>query len=151
MLDGAGRKVGDGTAAVVDDGRARLTRVPAGGWQLLLSSESTAVTEIAVTAPGDAGRVTLPPPCNLRVRVPALADAPVPATVSLIGAGGRPFRTFARFGEPTTTWDLSRGGSASLSDLPPGTWDVRVTAADGRTWRATATTAPGAPAVVVME
>ncbi len=151
VLDGAGRKVGDGTAAVVDDGRARLTRVPAGGWQLLLSSESTAVTEIAVTAPGDAGRVTLPPPCNLRVRVPALADAPVPATVSLIGAGGRPFRTFARFGEPTTTWDLSRGGSASLSDLPPGTWDVRVTAADGRTWRATATTAPGAPAVVVME
>jgi protocatechuate 3,4-dioxygenase beta subunit len=150
VLDGAGRKIGDGTVAVGEAGRARLSRVPPGSWQVLLLSEDTAPLEIAVTSPGDAGRLTLPPPCTLRVKVPALADAPVPATVSLLGAGGRPFRTFARVGEPVAEWPLNRG-TRSWSDIPPGTWEVRVTAADGRTWRATATTVPGVEAEAVLE
>lgn len=149
VMDGAGRKVANGMAAVGNDGRARLSRVPLGGWQVLLLAESTAVTEIAVTAPGDAGRLTLPPPCVLRVKVRALMDAPAPATVSLLGAGGRPFRAF-RMGEPATAWDLDRG-AFSFRLLPPGTWEVQVTAADGRTWRTTVTTAPGVEAEAVME
>src|SRR6185436_18603261 len=68
VLDGAGRKVGDGAATVVEGGRVRLARVPAGSWQVLLLSETTAATEIAVTSPGDAGQIVLPPPSNLRVR-----------------------------------------------------------------------------------
>lgn len=150
VLDGAGRKVGNGTVAVGEAGRARLSRVPPGSWQVLLLSEATAPLEIAVTSPGDAGRLTLPPPCTLRVRVPALADSPVPATVILLGPGGRPFRTFARMGEVAAEWNLSRG-TASWSDIPPGTWEVRVTAADGRTWRATVTTRPGVEAEAVVE
>ncbi|HEX7185369.1 MAG TPA: carboxypeptidase-like regulatory domain-containing protein [Thermoanaerobaculia bacterium] len=149
-MDGAGRKVADGTAAVADDGRARLSRVPPGGWQVLLLTTATGAIEIAVTAPGDAGRITLPPPCVLRVKVRALADSPAPASMSLIGAGGRPFRTFVRMGEPTATWDVSRG-AVTLSEVPPGTWEVQVTAADGRTWRATVTTTPGVEAEAVME
>src|SRR5215210_13367 len=150
VLDGAGQKVGDGRAAVEEGGRARLSRVPPGAWQVLILTESTAPAEITVTSPGDAGRLTLPPPCTLRVRVPALADSPVPATVTLTGPGGRPFRTFVRMGEPTAAFAMNRG-TLSLGDVPPGTWNVQVTAADGRTWRATATTAPGVEAEVVVE
>jgi protocatechuate 3,4-dioxygenase beta subunit len=150
VLDGAGRKVADGTAAVGEAGRVRLSRVPPGGWQVMLLSDSTAATEIAVTAPGDAGQVTLPPPCTLRVTVRALADSPVEARVSLTGPGGRPFRTFARIFEPAASWDLRRG-TFVLDDIPPGTWEVRVTAADGRTWRTTATTVQGTPVEAVLE
>jgi len=150
VLDGAGQKVGDGTAAVGEGGRARLSRVPPGGWQVLLATESSASTEITVTSPGDAGRLTLPPSCNLRVRVPALTDTPVPATVTLFGPGGRPFRTLVRLGEPTAAFAM-RGGTLSLGDVPPGTWEVQVTAGDGRTWRATTTTAPGVKAEAVLE
>lgn len=150
VLDGAGRKAGDGTVVVGEGGRARLSRVPPGSWAVLLLTESAAALEVQVTAPGDAGRVVLPPQCTLRVTVRALENASVPATVSLIGAGGRPFRTFARFGEPTAVFDLN-GGATTLRDVPPGTWDVQVTAADGRTWRTQATTAPGAVAEAVME
>ncbi len=35
--------------------------------------------------------------------------------------------------------------------LPPGTWELAVTAADGRSWQATVTTAPGVEAEAVME
>jgi len=150
VLDGAGQKIGDGRASVGEGGRARLSSVPPGAWQVLILTETTAPAEITVTSPGDAGRLTLPPPCTLRVRVPALADSPVTATVTLIGPGGRPFRTFRRLGEPTSIFQMERG-TLSLSDVPPGVWDVRVSAADGRTWRTTATTSPGAAAEVVVE
>ena len=52
--------------------------------------------------------------------------------------------------DPFTSWDLRRGATV-VRDLPPGTWEVRVTAADGRTWRTTATTTPAAPAEAVLE
>ncbi len=150
VLDGAGRKAGDGTAAVGEAGRVRLSRVPQGGWQVLLLSEHTAATEITVTSPGDAGQVTLPPPCTLRVTVPALRDVQMPATLTLTGAGGRPFRALGRMGEPATSWDLTRG-IQTLHRVPPGAWQVQVTAADGRTWRATVTTVPGVEAEAVLE
>ena len=100
-----------------------------GRWDLLVYGEGSAATEIAVNAPGDAGRLILPQGCTLRVKVNALADAPVPAKVSLTGAGGRPFRALGRMGEPATSWDLTRG-TFIFSRLPPGTWEVQATAAD---------------------
>lgn len=150
VLDGAGRKIADGRAVVGEEGRVRLARVPPGRWDLLLFADALATTELAVTAPGDAGRLTLAPACTLRVTVRALAESPVAAQVSLTGAGGRPYRAMGLMTEPAAAWDLRRG-THTLSRVPPGTWTIQVTAADGRTWRGTVTTAPGVEAEAVLD
>ena len=69
--------------------------------------------------------------------VPALAEeGEVRVTLELLEAGG------GRLGG-TSAPSVVRGGELVLPQLVPGTWTLRLTAPDGRTWS-------GATAVVVL-
>jgi hypothetical protein len=43
------------------------------------------------------------------------------------------------------------GGQIELTSLPPGSWNVMVTAADGRTWQGNAVTSAGATVPLLLE
>ncbi len=150
VLDAAGKAVASGSYPVGENGRVRVSTIPAGTWELLLDSPGAAPTSVSITAPGNAGRVILPPAGGLRIQVPGLSGARTAATVALTGAGGRPFRALEWSGGVKTSFELD-SGSRRFERLPPGVWEVRVTAADGRTWTGKANVAPGVTAEVVLE
>ena len=78
-----------------------------------------------------------------KVTAPAAPDS-----VTITGAGGRPLRLVG-WGYVEQQWFL-REGQVVLGGVPPGRWQVRTTAPDGKAWEATVTTAAGSPARVVV-
>ena len=123
--------------------------MPPGAWDLLLDADGAALVSVPVTAPGHAGRVILPPPGGLSLRVPALADGQAGAKVRLSDPRDKPFRTLWG-GQAVAELDLT-AGTLSLQRLPPGAWRVTVTAGDGRTWTRTAVIAPGSTAQLILK
>lgn len=107
------------------------------------------VGSAAVTAPGPPVTVPLGPAATLEITVPALEGSETVAEAELLDAAGRPFQR-SGWGVTSSRWKLMRG-SGRITGLPAGTWTVRVTTPDGRTWTGTATTAPGADARLVLE
>jgi hypothetical protein len=127
----------------------RISSVAPGSWELVLDADGWAPVSLPVTAPGDAGRVTLAAPGSLRVEVPALADGKVAGTVRFTDAGGRVFRTV--WGDDALSEFPLQSGSREFQRIPVGAWTVTATAADGRTWSGTATVAPSGKPVVKLE
>jgi len=150
VLDAAGQALTGGTYATGENGRVRLTSVPPGSWQLVLTGVGSAVTTLTAQAPGPPLSVALEPPCSLRIRVADLLDGATVAAVTVDGADGRPFRTLSWLGAVQSEWRMT-GGQLELGSLPPGNWTVKVTGADGRSWQATATTSAAAPAELLIE
>ncbi len=79
-----------------------------------------------------------------------LAGSNTVATVRLTGADGRPYRSLGWNGEPRSEFRM-RSGRLSLETLPPGSWTVSITAADGRSWNGTSSTTPDRTAELRLE
>jgi len=150
VLDPEGRALARGTYATGEGGTVRLSTVPSGTWDVLVAAGGAGTAALQAAAPGAAVPVQLPPACAARISVPALATAGVPATATVTTPAGKPYRTMAWFGDPVQEWGLVRGQTV-LETIPPGTWTVRVSAADGRNWEREFTTAPGTTSEVVLE
>ncbi|MFP5282177.1 MAG: carboxypeptidase regulatory-like domain-containing protein, partial [Actinomycetes bacterium] len=149
VFDAAGRVVSRGSYPAGENGRVRVASVAPGTWDLFLDAEGSAAVVVPVTAPGNAGRVVLPPAGGLNVKVPSLAGARVGAKVKLTDASGKPYRV--PWGAMVQKdFDLN-GGSWRFEKLPPGPWTLDVTATDGRTWSGSATVVPGGTAEVTLE
>ena len=149
VLDLAGNLVASGYYPVGESGRARLTNVPPGSWQLLVDSAAGAPVILAATVPGPVLRVAVLPAGRLRVKVPALAKDAATATVGLTGPGGIAYRTFDFREQVTAQWDLY-SGQANFGRVPPGSWQVTAKAADGRTWTGSAVVTAGAEVEVTL-
>jgi hypothetical protein len=126
----------------------RIASVAPGNWELVLDADGSAPVSLPVTSPGNGGRVVLPLPGSLDLKVPALAGTRMGAKVRLTDANGKPFRT--PWGDARSAFDLD-AGAYKFERLAPGAWKVDVTAADGRTWTGTATVVPGGTAPVTLE
>jgi hypothetical protein len=133
-----------------EGGRVRLGSVPAGRFRLYVAAAGTATVSVDVTVPGEPVQVVLPPASRIVVEVPDLAGQGGRATLSVTGEDGQPFRPVLDGVRGTTEWPLLDGRSV-VEGVPPGTWRVRVTAADGRVWEGTATTTGGTTEVVLEE
>ncbi|MCP3963209.1 MAG: hypothetical protein GY719_35665 [bacterium] len=140
IVDPSGRVFYGGRHRVVD-GRVSITTVPPGRWELLLHSGKSAVTRVAVTAPGDQGRVRLLPGGTLRFAVAELADV-LAARLVLSGPDGKPFIHPLQLHHAPGERTLSKGRTV-LSYLAPGVWSFTVVHPDGRTWSGSAAVTPG--------
>lgn len=149
VLDTAGRTLSNGSYSTGENGSVRLSSVPAGSWDVVLYAPGAAVLRIQADAPGGPVPVQLPRATALSVSVPDLAGSDTRATVMLTDAAGTPFREVEWYGEPVSQWSL-RDGERLFETLPPGTWTVRVDAADGRNWQGSGTSAPDNRAEVVL-
>ncbi len=148
VLDPAGQVTASGAYPTGEEGRLRLEIVPAGSWDLILDADGAAPVTVSVTAPGNAGRVVLPLPGVLDLKVPALQTARVRARLTLTDQNGKPFRT--PYGETLKGFELE-AGALKLERLAPGTWKLDVAADDGRTWSGTATIVPGATVQMTLD
>jgi hypothetical protein len=148
VLDASGRVAATTTYPVGENGRVRVSSVAPGNWELLLDADGSAPISLPVTSPGNAGRVVLPLPGSLDLKVPALAGTRIGAKVRLTDANGKLFRS--PWGDALSAFDLD-AGAYKFERLAPGAWKVDVTADDGRTWTGTATVVPGGTAPVALE
>ncbi|HVR98468.1 MAG TPA: carboxypeptidase regulatory-like domain-containing protein, partial [Thermoanaerobaculia bacterium] len=148
VLDASGKALSSGSYPVGEAGRARLASVPPGSWQVLVDSDQSAPVTVAVTVPGPAVRVTLPPAGTVRVQVPALTNDPAKAKVTLTGPGGT-YRALGWNGTVDSEFDLYAG--LTRMRVPAGVWQVVARAVDGRSWSATATVTPGGVIEVILK
>lgn len=144
-LDASGRTVASGSYPVGEEGRARISGVPPGSWQLLVESDQSATAAVTATVPGPVLRIALPWAGRLSVNVPALAESGARAKLTLSGPGG--LLRITEFGTVISDWDLYQG-KALLSRVPAGSWSLTVLTPDGRSWTGTATVPPGGLAEV---
>ncbi len=150
VIDGSGMTLVGGNFATGENGRVRLSTVPPGSFTLVVSAAGSAVSNLAVRAPGPAVPVTLQPATALRVVVPELSGSPTLATVRVADAAGRSFHALSWNGNALTEWRMA-GGRLELGSLPPGSWTVTVDTADGRSWRGRTATAVGAAAELSLQ
>ena len=149
LLDAGGRAVLAGRYETGENGRVRFTSAPAGRFRLLLSDGSAAAA-LDVTVPGPPLGVALSPTAELAVTVPALAEARVPATLTITGADGQPLRTLGGFGGVQSEW-RSGDGRFVVRGVPAGAWRLTVTTTDARVFQGSATTGPGGRVEVGLE
>ena len=93
VMDRSGGALLSGNYATGENGRVRLSSVPPGSWNLIVSAAGSAVTNLTADAPGATIPVALQPACRLRVQVPELAEANTTATVSLPASTACPTAT----------------------------------------------------------
>jgi hypothetical protein len=129
-------------------GRVLFATVPPGDHRFLISAPGGAVTEIAATVPGDPVAIVLPDAGELEVRVPALLETDGVATVTVLGADGRPFTCLEVGGNLRSQWTMV-AGRTTVEGLPAGSWTVLATDADGRVWSGPAVTT-GGPAIEIV-
>jgi hypothetical protein len=150
VLDAAGGTLVAGSFATGENGRVRLSTVPSGTWRVVVSAPGTGTTTARVQAAGAPMTIDLPPACALRVRVPELAGSGAIGILRLAREDGEPFTMLDWAGRPRAEFRIG-DGVAEVATLPPGSWSVSVATADGRTWKGSSSTLPGAPAEVVLE
>ncbi|HYN20799.1 MAG TPA: carboxypeptidase regulatory-like domain-containing protein, partial [Thermoanaerobaculia bacterium] len=148
VLDATGRVVASAGYPTGENGKVRIASVAPGTWELILEANGSAPIAVPVTAPGNAGRVVLPLPGGLHLKVPALIGARTDAKATFVDANGKPLRYPWR--EARAEHDLD-SGSLKLESIAAGTWSVSVTAADGRKWSGAATVVPGTTAELTLE
>jgi hypothetical protein len=124
----------------------RITTAPPGQWRLLVSAPGTATAGVDVTVPGEPVRVALSPGATLVVKASGLTGR---GRLTLTGADGQPFRSVSG-GMVVQEWPMY-SNQALVDGLPAGAWQLTVTGPDGRTWRGSATTTPGAQSEVTLE
>lgn len=132
------------------EGMAQFPTVPAGRWSLLLGAPGAAVTRTTAEVPGPRLEVLLTAETRLAIRIPELMAENQFATVSLAAEDGRPFLGLDRTGSPQSHWTLA-GGAGVVEGVPPGTWTLSATAADGRSWRQTIFASPGSQLEVILK
>jgi len=142
VLDPSGATLVGGIYATGENGRVRLSTVPAGSWDVVVSAAGSATANFRADAPGSAVPVALEAATGLKVVVPELQGSELVATVSLQGDDGRIFRTLDWSGRPVSEFRMY-GGLLEFSSLPPRNWSVTVAASDGRSWQGRSTTAAG--------
>ena len=150
VLDPAGRTVNSGSYATGENGSVRLSSVPRGIWDVVLYAPGAGVQSFRADAPGGPVAVVLPRATAMTIRVPELSGDGSPATLTLTDGSGRPFRSLEWFGDPVDRWTLQEG-TWSSAVLPPGTWNITVMAADGRSWQGSGNTGDGPAVEVVLE
>ena len=146
----AGDSLGIRTSLRVDErGEFVVPGLSKGTWRLTLGAQNTATVSVDVTSPGIAGPVLLPPPGLLEVRVSSHEGDGWLGSVTVLDDNGQPFTTFDRSVRTMQqVWPL-RGGRASVPDLPPGTWTVRVTLGNDTTFEGRVVTPPGGGTVTL--
>ncbi len=147
ILDASGRHLSGGSHPVVE-GRARVSTVPLGRWELVLQAGDSAATRWVVNSPGDQGRVYLPTAGSLQIKIPELEGEPRTKAL-LTGPDGKPFVYVGGTTFNPGEWHL-RSGRAMVPGLTPGVWSFTVEHADGRSWSGSATVASGAMTEVVL-
>jgi len=145
----SGQPIDGGSLPATSDGDVRLQSLPAGRWTLVVVSGDAAVGEITLSSPGERETLRLGPGTRLEVIVGSLTGPVVPAaTLFLQRPTGESFR-HPGSGELRGRWSLWNG-RATVENLPPGAWIVRVEATDGRRWDETvAVQAGGAQSVEI--
>ncbi|HWN41383.1 MAG TPA: hypothetical protein VNW71_04145, partial [Thermoanaerobaculia bacterium] len=123
---------------------------PPGRWNLLVKAAGSASTIARATVPGKRLEVTLPPGAALTVRVPALVESRAAAALTLAAADGAPYFGVNPGGAIQQAWPLA-GGTATVPDVPAGSWRLQVTAADGRIWSASLSTNGEVATAAVIE
>jgi hypothetical protein len=150
VLDPSGAALVSGNYSTGENGRVRLSSVPPGGWKVVVSAAGSATTQLDARAPGASIPVVLQPACALVVSVSDLQSSNTVASVRLLDAQGNPFRSLDWEGRPRSEWQFS-GGRIEFASLPPGDWNVHVSAADGRSWKDSAVTSVGARPELVLQ
>jgi protocatechuate 3,4-dioxygenase beta subunit len=150
VLDASGGALFGGSYTTGEGGRVRLSSVPPGGWELVVSAAGAATANLSAQAPGPPVAVQLQPATELRVDVPDLTGTGALATVRLRDSAGRPFRALGWTAQPRSQWRME-AGRIEFASLPPGSWTVTVETADGRSWSGTSVTTPGAAATLSLE
>jgi hypothetical protein len=133
VLDEGGRPVHMEEPRLSDRGHGFLQQVPPGRWTLLIKAAGSAAALTRATVPGRRLEVTLPRGAALTVRVPALSESHAAAALTLAAADGAPYFGVNPGGALQQAWPLA-GGTATVPDVPAGSWRLKVTAADGRVW-----------------
>ncbi len=144
VLAATGRRLVGGRYQAGEQGRFRISMVPAGSWELLLQAGGSAASRHPFIAPGHLGRLQLSPGGALHLVVTELEGSSEMTTLALTGPDGRLFQNPAAFG-PQGEWPMA-GGTADVPHLPPGPWSFTVRHVDGRRWSGSATIVAGATA-----
>ena len=87
------------------------------------------MVSIDVEVPGLPHPVVFQPSGRLRLRVPELAETDSIASAVLLGPSGQLLRGI----NGMTSWQV-RAGHGLVKGVPAGSWNVQVTAPDGRRW-----------------
>ncbi|MEM7585000.1 MAG: carboxypeptidase-like regulatory domain-containing protein, partial [Acidobacteriota bacterium] len=140
LLDPSGRQLASSIVPVID-GRARVSTVPAGTWDLVVQAGDGAATRLTVSSPGDHGSVVLPTAGTLHLRVPEL-EQEMMARMLLTGPDGRPFVSASAPSLTPGEWRM-RAGQALITGLTPGVWSFTVEHPDGRSWSGSAAVTSG--------
>ena len=127
----------------------RITDVPAGAWELILDIAGSPLVSLPVTVPGHTGRVALPSPSALDLRVVPLLEEGITAKVRLTDENGQIFRVPGSGG--VLSEFILHAGAGSFERIPAGTWKITVTAADGRIWTIDVSLPPGETTRVALE
>jgi protocatechuate 3,4-dioxygenase beta subunit len=150
VLDPAGSTLVSGNYSTGENGRVRLTSVPPGSFKVIVSAAGSATAQFDAQAPGASIPVVLQPACALVVLVPDLQSSNTVATVRLLDGQNNPFRALDWEGRPRSEWQIG-SGRTEFASLPPGSWEVSVSAADGRTWQEAAVTTASERTEVVLQ
>ena len=150
LIDPAGVPLSSGRHGTGEGGLVRLSKVPPGSWELIVSGGGSANIALDVQAPGGPIPVTLPRTTSLEVRVNELAESGGLARVQVFDRRGRLFRASRWYGQPQSEWEL-RSGRAVIGGLPAGAYEVVVTAPDGRAWKGSATTSESSTAQLALD
>ena len=127
------------------DREVRWEEVPPGSWQLVVESDLEALARLPVRVPGPAVRIVLRSVGALETRVPGLVGEPVEAMFELLDVEGRSVRG------PFRLHPESHRRGVRLNRLRPGTYVVRVSAEDGRSWQEVVVVAGDRKSEVVLE
>ncbi|MCI0612642.1 carboxypeptidase regulatory-like domain-containing protein [bacterium] len=152
VLNPAGQILSVANYSSQGNGRFRISTIPSGTWELMLSDSNSAQTSVMVNVPQqEPVKINLQPAAKLRVRVPALSADQSIAKMTLTGSDGRPYRSLRSWtGSIFTEIDVY-SGEAIMEMLPAGTWNISVIAPDGRRWQKAVTTSAGTITEAVLE
>jgi protocatechuate 3,4-dioxygenase beta subunit len=123
--------------AVDGTGRVHLPTVPAGSWLLLVGARGAVPARVTAQAPGPVVAVELTAAGSFDVRVAPLLTSDLTATLRVLGADGRALAGVDPAAGLIEVWRLV-AGRVRVEGIPPGLWELQVTAADGRSWSASA-------------
>lgn len=152
VLNPAGQILSVANYSSQGNGKFRISTIPSGAWELMLSDYNSAQTSVMVTVPQqEPAKITLQPAAKLKVKVPALSGDQTIAKMTLSGSDGRLYRSLRSWtGTIFTEFDVS-SGEASIDMLPAENWNISVVAPDGRQWRKSVTTSAGVTTEAILE
>lgn len=131
-----------------EGGRLRLGEVPAGSFRLLVSAPGYATLEVGVTSPGSLETLVLPSGGSVVVRVGDVEEDLVLA-VELLGPDGSPYERLSW--SRVVRQSRIRSGEGTIEGVAPGTWTVRATAPDGRSWSGAVQVIAGGSSQVTLQ